>query len=414
MTTLLEKPEPKKPARRTPGSTAPALESAPAESVVAPSNLAESPSIPAVEEPRAAKMRLPVKRLLLAAVALAALVGGGAYGYDYWKWASVHETTDDAFVDGHVTQVTPRIAGHVLKVNITDNQVVQKGDVLVELDPKDYEAVLAEAQGKLTAAQADLVATQSQVEQARAQITTAEAQVEQAKADAASRQAECDRASLDLKNYANAQKSGVVSEIELRKVQTEVLTTQATLDAARKAVAATEAQVAEAKATLAAREGLVAVSRAGITTAEAAVRTATLNLSYTKIVAATDGRVTKKNVEPGDYVLPAQMPALLGLVNNNVWVTANFKETQLAHMHAGQPVDVEVDAYPGVKFHGHVDSIQQGAGAYFSLLPPENATGNYVKVVQRVPVKIELESPDPRYLLGPGMSVVPDVEIAAK
>ena len=359
----------------------------------------------------APQKRLAWARAVAGALVLAAVAAGVKYGYSYWQWSAAHETTDDAFIDGHVTQVTPRVAGHVIKVNVADNQVVHAGDVLVELDPRDYEAALAEAQGKLMAARADLVAANGQVAQAKAQVTTAEAQVEQARADEGAKQAEFERASLDVKNYANARKSGVVSDIEIRKVQTEVRTTEAALNAAHKAVAAAEAQVSEATATLQAREGMVSVSRAGIATAEAAVKTATLNLSYTEIRAATDGRVVKKNVEPGDYVIPAQMPALLGLVNNDVWVTANFKETQLARMRAGQNVEVRVDAYPGVLFHGRVDSIQQGAGAYFSLMPPENATGNYVKVVQRVPVKIFLEGVDEGHLLGPGMSVVPEVEV---
>jgi membrane fusion protein, multidrug efflux system len=431
MTTLLEKPEspktlkrnipapqnapeptPTEPQGRDPGRMIEEL-SAVSEQLkdgsgaVSGQTLAPAPSAPATQK----KKRFTWKRMVVGALAVAALAAGAKYGWSYWQWAAVHETTDDAFIDGHVTQVTPRVAGHVLKVYVNDNQVVHAGDVLVELDPADFQAALAEAQGKLTAAQADLVAANGQVEQAKAQVTTAEAQVEQAKADEAAKQAEFERASQDLKNYTTAQRSGVVSDIELRKVQTDVRTTEAALNAGHKAVAAAEAQVAEAKATLQAREGQVAVSKAGIATAEAAVKTATLNLSYTQIKAATDGRVVKKNVEPGDYVIPAQMPALLGLVNNDVWVTANFKETQLAHMRAGEKVDLHVDAYPGVTFHGHVDSIQQGAGAYFSLMPPENATGNYVKVVQRVPVKITIDDADSQHLLGPGMSVVPEVEI---
>jgi membrane fusion protein (multidrug efflux system) len=367
----------------------------------------EQPLAPA---PLPTKRRL-LKPLIIGIFLLAALAAGTQYAWSYWQWTSVHETTDDAFIDGHVTQVTPRVAGHVLNVYVNDNQAVHAGDVLLELDPSDYQAALAEAQGKLTAAQADLLAAQSQVEQARAQVSVAEAQIDQAKAEEASKLAEFQRSSLDFQNYTQAKNSGVVSTIEWSKARTEVRTTQAALDASHKAVAASEAQVTEAKATLQAREGQVAVSKAQIATAQATLDRANLNLSYTKILAATDGRVTKKAVEPGDYVLPAQVPALLGLVDNNVWVTANFKETQLAHMKAGEPVDVKIDAYPGVTFHGHVDSIQQGAGAYFSLLPPENATGNYVKVVQRVPVKIDLDNPDPRYLLGPGMSAVPEVEI---
>ncbi len=429
MTTLLEKPEARKVAKRNVlvpesaptegqregtggvlGGAGPVLDGSRPVSGDSGTVL-ERVSVPNQAAAEPGTKRFTWKRLVGGVIVLAAVSAGVKYGYSYWQWSAVHETTDDAFIDGHVTQVTPRVAGRVLKVYVNDNQVVRAGDVLVELDPADFAAALAEAQGKLTAAQADLVAANGQVAQATAQVTTAEAQVEQASADEAAKQAEFERSSLDLQNYTNARKSGVVSDIEIRKVQTEVRTTEATLNAAHKAVAAATAQVSEAKATLQAREGMVAVSKAGIATAEAAVKTATLNLSYTEIRAATDGRVTKKNVEPGDYVIPAQMPALLGLVNNEVWVTANFKETQLAHMRAGQGVEVRVDAYPGVVFHGHVDSIQQGAGAYFSLMPPENATGNYVKVVQRVPVKIVIDDADSQHLLGPGMSVVPEVEV---
>lgn len=352
-----------------------------------------------------------VKRLAMLAVAAAALVGASTYGYSYYQFSATHESTDDAFIDAHVTAISPRVAGHVLKVNVTDNQQVKAGDVLVELDPSDYQAALDAANGKLVAAQADLVAAKSQVTQANAAVTTAEAQVAQAQADVVAKTAELERANQDLAHYTTANKNGVVSSIELNRVQTEARTAQANLDAAKKVVSAAEAQVAQAKATVDARQGQVSVAQAQITAAQAAVETARLNLSYTKIIAPTDGRITRKSVEPGAYVAPGQLPGLFALVQPDVWVTANFKETQLTHMHAGQKVELKVDAYPGTKFEGHVDSIQQGSGAYFSLMPPENATGNYVKVVQRVPVKIVFDHADQQHLIGPGMSVEPVVSL---
>ncbi len=361
--------------------------------------------------PSAPAKKAWVKRVLLAAVAVAALAGATTYGMSYYSYSQTHESTDDAFIDAHVTPVSPRVAGHVQRVLVKDNQEVHAGDLLVELDPSDFQAALDAAAGKLSAAQADLLAARSQVVQAQAGVTTAEAQVAQAQADEVAKAAESQRAGQDLTQYSAANKNGVVSAIELSKVQTDARTAQANLDAAHKIVAAAQAQVAQANATVAAREGQVAVAQAQITAAQAAVETARLNLSYTKIVAPTDGRITKKSVEPGMYVAPGQLPGLFALVQPDVWVTANFKETQLAHMKPGQAVEVKVDAYPGVKFSAHVDSIQQGSGAYFSLMPPENATGNYVKVVQRVPVKITFDRPDQQHLIGPGMSVEPVVVI---
>ncbi len=370
---------------------------------------AEAPAPEAAAQP--STWRRLFKRAAIAAVGAAALIGASTYGYSWYQFSATHESTDDAFIDAHVAPITPRIAGHVEHVYITDNQEVHAGDLLVELDPHDQQAALDAANGKLTAAQADLAAAKSQVTQAQAAITTAQAQVAQAQADAVARQAELDRATLDLTHYTAAAKTGVVSSIEFNKVQTDERTAQANLDAARKVVAAAQAQVAQAQATLAARQGQVAVAEAQITSAKAEVETATLNLSYTKILAPTDGRITKKAVEPGEYVAPGALPAMFAIVQPDVWVTANFKETQLAHMRPGEPVEVKVDAYPGTLFAGHVDSIQQGSGAYFSLMPPENATGNYVKVVQRVPVKITLDDASQRHLLGPGMSVEPVVTV---
>lgn len=351
-----------------------------------------------------------VKRVATGLVLGAMLIFGGKYGWGYWTWSQGHESTDNAFIDGHIAQVSPRVTGHVAKVFVEDNQLVKAGDVLFELDGEDYQALLDEATSKEVGAKADLAAALSVVEQARAQVTVVQANVAQAQAEAARREAELVRAQADLAEYSKAHDSGALSTMEFGKAQTAQQTAQAAVDAAHKAVAAAEAQVGQARSTLAAREGQVAVAEAQITAAQAAVERAKLNLSYVKVTASGDGRVTRKSVEPGSYVVPG-VP-LLAIVAPDMWVTANFKETQLAQMRAGQKVTVEVDAYPGMKLKGHIESIQQGAGARFSLLPPENATGNYVKVVQRVPVKILIdEMPNDGRVLGPGMSVVPVVDV---
>jgi len=277
--------------------------------------------------------------VIVAAAALA--IVGIAYGTFAIFHSLTHESTDDAFIDAHIILIAPKIAGRVATVHITDNQNVKKGDLLVEIDPADAKAALAQAKGNL----------------AKAQATRAKAKQDQ-------------KRTLDLFD------KGAVSTQDRDTAVQNALTAKAD----------TEAD-------------------------EAAVEAAELNLTYTKINAPEDGRVTKKAVEPGDYVQVGQN--LFALVTPERWATANFKETQLRNMRPGQPAQVIVDAYPDHPLRGHVDSIQAGSGARFSLLPPENATGNYVKVVQRVPVKIVLdEQPDAQRALGPGMSVVPTVAVS--
>src|SRR5437667_2475013 len=249
-----------------------------------------------------------------------------------------HESTDDAFIDVHFVSVAPKIAGHVAAVHVDDNQLVKKGDVLVEIDPSDFQVALAQARANL----------------AKDKATQIQAELNEKRA-------------LDLFNR-------------------KVISTQER-----------DTNVATAES-----------SRASVQADEAAVEQAELNLGHSKIKASIDGYVTKEAVATGDYVQVGQ--ALMSLVPPRVWVIANFKETQLRSMRPGQPVQIKVDAYPDHPLHGHIDSIQAGSGAAFSLLPPENATGNYVKVVQRVPVKIMLdEEQQMRRVLGPGMSVVPTV-----
>ena len=338
------------------------------------------------------KQKRKRKLLVIGVVGLVVLVGVVIY---YIHFIAPYESTDDAFIDGYVTLVSPRVPGQVARLMVTDNQEVKEGDVLVELDPRDYEASLAQAK-------ADLAAAHSQSDQSRAQVKVSEAKVVQAQAAVTAAEAEDQRAADDLKRYESVE-SRAVSKSAFDLAQAQARSANANLEAARSQTNAAEADVALSEAG-------VETAAAAVQQAEAKMQQAELNLSYTKIIAPADARVTARTVQPGNYVQPGQ--ALLALVPRDVWVVANFKETQLTYMKPGQPVELSVDAYPNRKFKGKVDSLQAGTGARFSLLPPENAVGNYVKVVQRIPVKIVFDEMLPTNLdIAPGMSVVPMVKV---
>ncbi len=300
----------------------------------------------------------------------------------YYNYAMAHESTDDAFIEAHIVQISPKVASLVARVAIDDNQQVKAGDLLVELDPRDFETKLAQARANLSAAVAQHDGARSRLEQARAQVVAAEA--------------EATRAAADVQRYERLLQYGAVSRQERDNAVATSRAGAANLESAQKAQQATADSLRQATAQ--------------IGQLEAAVRQAELDISYTKISAPESGRITRKSVEPGAYVQVGQ--TLFSVVPDRAWVVANFKENQLRHMRPGQPARIRVDAYPDRVFNGHVDSIQAGSGARFSLLPPENATGNYVKVVQRVPVKILFDDPpEPDRPLGPGMSVVPEVTV---
>jgi len=393
----------------------------------------------------AAPPRRRYRRVVLLVLGIVAALGLLTYGIRYVLYARAHESTDDAFIDGHIVGVSPKVASYVARVYVDDNTHVKAGELLVELDPRDFEARLAQARANQAAAvqQQRAAALNARVvertagagvQQAEAAVATAERQVdgarsrlEQARAVVVSAEAEATRAAADARRYENLVKRGSVSRQERDNAAATNDKAVAELDAARKAQQAAadalrqqEAQLGQEHARLASAQAApdqIAQSRAEadrlaaqILQYQAAVHQAELDLSYTKLYAAESGRVTRKSVEPGAYVQVGQ--TLFSIVPDRVWVVANFKETQLRHMRPGQPATVRVDAYPDRVFRGHVDSIQAGSGARFSLLPPENATGNYVKVVQRVPVKIVIdEAPDPQHVLGPGMSAVPEVRV---
>jgi membrane fusion protein (multidrug efflux system) len=330
--------------------------------------------------------------IVFAVIALALIVAVCLF---YIKFIAPYESTDDAFIDSYVTFISPRVSGQVVKLMVTDNQRVKEGDVLLEIDPRDFQTLLDQAN-------TDLATANSQVRQAEAQVSVDQAKAEQQAAAVLAAQATSDRAAADRLRYESVQSQAVSrSQLDLAK-------TQASSTAAEVEVARDQAKAAVAEVDL--DRAKVETARAQVQQTQARLQQAQLQRSYTTIFAPRDGRVTRRTVEQGAYVQTGE--SLLALVPTNVWVVANFKETQLTHIRPGQPVRIRVDAFPKRDFKGKVDSLQAGTGAEFSLLPPENAVGNYVKVVQRVPVKIVFDEPlDPQLDIAPGMSVEPRVKV---
>jgi membrane fusion protein, multidrug efflux system len=366
-------------------------------------------------------------------------------GIFLWRYFTSYESTDDAQIDGHVNAISARVSGHVVKLNVQDNQYVEAGTVLVEIDPTDYQVAVARAladynDAKATADAATVnvpvtsVSTSSQLSSADADVLNAQAgiraarqQFEAAKANLVQAEANNVKAQNDLVRYKQLVEKQEISQQQYDQAVAAAKAGSATVEAARASADAAEAQVAQAGGRLA--QALANQRSAGTAPkqvsimrdrAESAVAAAArkkadldqaqLNLSYTKIVAPVTGVVSNRTVEVGQNVQEGQ--ALMNLIPlEDVWVTADFKETQLRHMKVGQKVTIYVDA-TGKDYKGHVDSIAGASGARFSLLPPENATGNYVKVVQRIPVKLVFEPGETKgHELRPGMSVEPKVWI---
>ncbi len=321
-----------------------------------------------------------------------------------------HESTDDAFIDAHIVSIAPKIAGRISAVKVSDNELVKKGQVLVEVDPSDLEAMVAQKRAALEVAQAQLENTKMSAEQAKAHVQTLLAVYASAKASMAAAAADAQNERGDLGRNKDLVASGAISKQDFQHSESDTASSEATLESKRKQLRAAAAYAEEGKKAAGSALAQASAARAAVAEAQAELHQAELQESYTKITAPEAGHVTNKSTEPGDYVQVGQ--PLFAIVSTKVWVTANFKETQLTYMRPGQPAEIEVDAYPSRSLRGHVDSIQAGSGARFSLLPPENATGNFVKVVQRVPVKIVLdEQPNVQQVLGPGMSAVPDVKV---
>ncbi|HLH48396.1 MAG TPA: HlyD family secretion protein [Roseiarcus sp.] len=344
------------------------------------------------EKPESAWSRIKRHRAVVAIVVILAIAALVAIAL-WWLNARHYESTDDAFIDARPSAISAQLAGAIVSVPVTDNQIVKAGDLLATIDDRDYQAALAQAKAQVAQAGAAIANAAAQSNAQQAHIDATARQVTQAQAALSFSKDQDARAQQLLKSGAGTVQQAQQATSDLKQKQAAFDASQASLEEAQKQLAVLAAQRKSAEAQL-------AQARAQQALAEA-------NLSRTRLVAPFEGRVTKLTAAVGAYATPGQ--TLMMIVPLSVWVTANFRETQLADMRSGQKATIEIDAY-GRSFPGHVDSIQAGSGTAFSLLPAENATGNYVKVVQRVPVKIVFDKP-PDLELGPGMSVVPSVKV---
>ena len=344
--------------------------------------------------PEGARVPLPAPRrraVLIAAGAVAVLIALGLAGRAV-RYARTHESTDDAQVDGHIVPVLARVGGYVLAVEVEDNAGVAAESLLVRIDSAEYAIRLVQADAEVAAAGAAVAQGAAALESARQQRAAAQAQTDAARAAA-------DRARADLARAQELAATQVVSRQQLDAAQAAKDATEANLQASQRQAAAAGSAIAVAQASQRA-------AQARLEAARAARRNAALQLSYTRVLAPVAGTIAKRSVEVGQ-LLQAGQPLLALVADTTIWVTANFKETQLEDMRVGQPVEIDVDAYPGCSATGTVESVSPATGARFALLPPDNATGNYTKVVQRVPVRIRVDrgcgAGEP---LRPGLSVV--------
>lgn len=366
-------------------------------------------------------------------------------GFFLWRYLGSYESTDDAQVDGHLNQVSARVAGHVVKLMVDDNQYVQAGQPLLQIDPRDYEIAIARAKANYEDALAgagaaqvnvpitqigtssQVISAQADVENARAGIAAAKQQAAASEAQVAQAEANNVRAQSDLARYTQLVQKQEISQQQYDQAVANAKAMTATVEAARAAARAAQQEIAQAQSKLAQAQAMLRSSRtstqqvqvsqskaksasANVDRMKAELDQAELNLQYTTVASPVNGIVTGRTVEVGQNVQPGQ--ELLRVINlDDIWVTANFKETQLAHMRVGQPVTIHVDA-TDKDYKGRVQSLAGASGAILSLLPPENATGNYVKVVQRIPIKITFDPDETKgHELRPGMSVVPKVWI---
>ncbi|MFM9827936.1 MAG: HlyD family secretion protein [Sphingomonas sp.] len=334
-------------------------------------------------------------------IALIVLAVGVIFAGRYWLDSKNYESTDDAFVDAHIVRLAPTVAGTLRQVADVDNRHVAAGQLLAVITPNGPEAMLAEADAGVSQAGAEL-------ERARAEVVAADAGRAQAAAQARAPLAAAAKAAQDLARYRALQR---IDAPAVAAQQVDAARAEAQRTAAE--AAAAQGQVASASASVVVAQRQVAAAQAAIEARRARVQQAKVTLGDLQLTAPVSGQVVNRSVNIGSYVAPGS--PLMSIVPDRLWVTANFKETQLRHMRPGQPVTIKVDAFPDIKFLGRVDSIQRGAGQAFAVLPAQNATGNFVKVVQRVPVRIEFDiknGPDPRrFAIGPGMSVQPSVKV---
>lgn len=412
------------------------------------------------EKPSAPKRRRPPKAAILSVLGVGA-IAASIFGFRWWNYSSTHEQTDNATVAGHVYQISSRIPGRISAIPVDDNEVVQKGELLVQLDPQDYkvkvqQAIAAlnvaqqqaqvaqtnialatqQAQAQSTEAQGGVSSAQTSIATAQAAVTEAQAGVPVAQANLAQAQANLTRAQADFDRYSSLFASGAIARQQLDTARAARDVALAQRNAAQQGIAQAQAKLSQAQEGVATAQAGLQTSQAGIQRAQASgvqtevsrsqfaaanaaiaqaqanLQEAQLQLSYTNITAPESGHIGRKTVEVGQQVTAGQ--PLMAVVGDEVWVTANFKETQVERMRAGETVEVKLDAFPDRTFTGQVESLSPASGAEFALLPPDNATGNFTKVVQRIPVKIVLDRNSVAGLesqITPGMSASVSVEI---
>jgi membrane fusion protein (multidrug efflux system) len=346
-----------------------------------------------------AGIRISGGKLKQAALGLAVMAGVFAavdYGRYYWSTGRYLISTDDAYVDAHSSMISPKISGYISDVPVNDNQSVKADQVIARIDPRDYQTTFDQARANVAAAQA-MIATLHQ------QIGQQGLTVEQARQAVASDQAALVYSQQDFQRYTDLERTGYGTVQRAQQAQSDVVQKKAKLDSDKAGIASAEKQISVLQAQLEQARAALAQQQAGEHQAE-------LNLGYTTITAPFDGTVGVRTVQIGQYVQPGtQLMAVVPL--HAVYITANYMETQLTHVRPGQSVTIEVDTFPGTVLHGHVDSMAPASGQQFALLPPDNATGNFTKIVQRIPVKIALDSDDPLAgRLRPGMSVEPTID----
>jgi membrane fusion protein (multidrug efflux system) len=351
------------------------------------------------------------KRNIAFAVLAVVLIIGVVALFFFLEYRRTHVTTDDAYVDGHIHIVASKVPGTVLALHVKDNQLVKKDEPILDIDPVDYQVAFLEAQANLEMEKARLSEVQSRVETAKKQLHEIRSALDSARSALKAQEALTWKASEDLKRAEPLIRERIVTQeyYDQRRANYEVGIAQ--VNSAKDNVSRLEGSVESQKALILQTEAAVAPQRALIQQREALVEKAKLNLGYTKILAPSNGYVTKRSAEVGNQVAAGQpLLAVVPLEQERIWVTANYKETDLREVKPGQKVEFKVDTYSGKVFKGRVNSIMAGTGSAFSLFPPENATGNYVKIVQRIPVRITLdEGSDPEHLLRVGMSVVPTI-----
>ncbi len=346
--------------------------------------------------PKAGRRRWSLKRLLIAGAALLFLAMAAVYGSYYWTTGRFLVSTDDAYVQAHSVLISPKVSGYISEVPVDDNQAVTAGQVLARIEPQDYRTALDQARANVAAARASIDTFNQQIAQQRLVV-------EQDRQQVVADQAALVYSQQDFQRYTQLAKDGwgpvqraQLAQADIREKDAALQHDTTVVAAAEKQIGVLQAQLSQADATLAQQQAIE--------------HQAELNLSYTAITAPVDGTVAVRTLRVGQYVQAGtQLMAVVPL--QAVYITANYKETQLTDVRAGQPVTIDVDTFPGTTVHGHVDSLAPASGQEFALLPPDNATGNFTKIVQRIPVKIVLDADSPlAKLLRPGMSVEPTID----